>query len=123
MDSDQPLTCVRCWHAPASRLLVVRWREETLRLLCTGCAAKDEAEAPGLPGFRGLTVLMVWPEHGTVTEWGVTLEGYGNEPFASAADEGDARLIAASFPRSRTAVVRREVGPWTPVPGEGKGND
>jgi hypothetical protein len=59
---------------------------------------------------------------GTVTEWGVTLEGYGNEPFASAADEDGARLIAASFPQSRTAVVRCEVGPWTPVPGEEKGD-
>jgi hypothetical protein len=56
---------------------------------------------------------------GTVTEWGVTLEGYGNEPFASAADEDGARLIAASFPQSRTAVARREVGPWTPAPEEG----
>jgi len=75
--------------------IIARWVTEAHR---AGLAARDE---------------------GAVTEWGVTLEGYGNEPFASSADEDGARLTAASFPRSLTTVVRREVGPWTPVPEEG----
>jgi hypothetical protein len=58
-DENQPLTCVRCWHAPASRLLVIHWREETIRMLCGECAARDADEAPDLPGFRMVTLLTI----------------------------------------------------------------
>lgn len=61
-DEDQPLTCVRCWHAPASRLLVVHWRTETMRLLCGECAVIDAADARDLPAFRMVTVLTLGPE-------------------------------------------------------------
>lgn len=126
MTDDQPLTCVRCWHAPASRLLVIRWREETLRLLCTGCAPKDEADARGLPNFHGLTVLMVWPEHGTGTQWGVSFGDAASIPQGPVQryrDLDDARQ--ARREARRGTVVSRETwtGPWGPVPGEEKGND
>lgn len=76
MTDEQPLTCVRCWHAPASRLLVIRWRsEQNMRLVCTECAAKDEAEAPGLPSFRSLTVLAVSP----ISPW-TPAQGEGERP-------------------------------------------
>jgi len=61
-DEDQPLTCVRCWNSPASRLLVVHWRTETMRLLCEGCAPADAADARDLPAFRMLTVLTLGAE-------------------------------------------------------------
>jgi hypothetical protein len=60
-DGDQPLACVRCWHAPASRLLVVHWRTETMRLLCGECAGMDAADARDLPAFRMVTVLTLGP--------------------------------------------------------------
>lgn len=94
------------------------------------CGRYDDRIVEWLAGWEDgiCQVIAGWvaraaqrPE-GTATEWGVTLEGYGNEPFAAAADEGDARQYAAGFPRSRTVVVRREVGPWTPVPVK-DGND
>lgn len=124
MADDQPLTCVRCWHAPASRLLVIRWRtEQNMRLLCTDCAVKDEVEAPGLPGFRGLTVLVVWPEHGTATEWGVRRQGEA-VPYASGAEGGVRRMAAAGGHLGAPLdVVQRQVTPWVPAPGEDGNND
>jgi hypothetical protein len=59
---DQPLTCARCRHAPASRLLVAHWRTETIRLLCGGCAEADAEQARDLPSFRMVTVLAIGPE-------------------------------------------------------------
>lgn len=68
--------------------------------------------------FAGLIRRAAEARPGTATEWGVRLEG-STEPFASGTDENDARQTAANFPRSKTEVVRREVGPWTPVSGRG----
>lgn len=98
-----------------------------MRLLCTECAAKDEADAPGLPSFRGLTVLTVWPESGTDTQWGVSFGDEGSIPRGPVQryrDEDDARQArreagALTSSRRGTVVSRQTwTGPWTPVPGE-----
>lgn len=117
MSDGQPLTCVRCWNSPASRLLVVRYRSECAhRLLCVPCAVLDEAEAPGLPSFKGVTVLTVMPAAALVTDWGVRLgpddvvQRYSDEPDAREA----LRQLEALDPSRRRALVSREkwAGPW-----------
>jgi hypothetical protein len=134
MADEQPLTCVRCWHAHASRLLVIRWRsEQNLRLLCLECAAKDEADAPGLPGFRDVTVLAVGPVSGAVTEWGIRQPvSPGRDEFVVPYDPGLGENYArAIFPLDErhnpgAELVRREVTPWRladePATGEGRGD-